>query len=174
MLSRFNHVQVFVTLWTVAHQAPLSKGFFQARTLEWVAMPSSRGSSRPKDRTLSLDVPCIAGPLFSRGSQKASVALEFLLQEPKHPQPVSLPLHPRRLLLLNFCLRLVSLQLFLPIRNPTTHIPKYALKPQPLSLSAWLPTEDSRPDSMSDTCSPRLCLLCFWSSSVFFNAIMLS
>ena len=39
------------TLWTVAHQAPLSMGFPQVRILEWVAMPSSRGSSRPTDQT---------------------------------------------------------------------------------------------------------------------------
>ena len=36
---------VFVTPWTVARQAPLSMGILQARTLEWVTMPSSRGSS---------------------------------------------------------------------------------------------------------------------------------
>ena len=35
-------VLLFVTLWTVAHQAPLSMGILQARILEWVAMPSSR------------------------------------------------------------------------------------------------------------------------------------
>ena len=45
MLNRFNHVQLFVTLWAVARQAPLSMGILQARTLEQVAMPSSRGSS---------------------------------------------------------------------------------------------------------------------------------
>ena len=28
-LSRFSHVQLFVTLWTVTHQAPLSMGFFR-------------------------------------------------------------------------------------------------------------------------------------------------
>ena len=33
------------TLWTVAHQVPLSMGILQARILEWVVMPSSRGSS---------------------------------------------------------------------------------------------------------------------------------
>ena len=33
--------------WTVAPQASLSMGILQARTLEWVAMPSSRGSSQP-------------------------------------------------------------------------------------------------------------------------------
>ena len=37
--------------WTVACQAPLSMGILQARTLEWVAMPSFRGSSQPRDQT---------------------------------------------------------------------------------------------------------------------------
>ena len=37
--------------WTVAHQAPLSMWILQARILEWVAMPSSRGSSQPRDPT---------------------------------------------------------------------------------------------------------------------------
>ena len=32
-----------VTPWTAACQAPLSMGILQARILEWVAMPSSRG-----------------------------------------------------------------------------------------------------------------------------------
>ena len=35
----------------IACQAPLSMGILQARTLEWVAMPSSRGSSWPRDST---------------------------------------------------------------------------------------------------------------------------
>ena len=38
-----SRVQLFVTTWTVAHQAPLSMGILQARILEWVAIPSSRG-----------------------------------------------------------------------------------------------------------------------------------
>ena len=37
--------------WTVALQAPLSVGILQARILKWVAMPSSRGSSQPRDQT---------------------------------------------------------------------------------------------------------------------------
>ena len=36
---------------TVAHKSPLSMGILQARILEWVIMPSSRGSSQPRDRT---------------------------------------------------------------------------------------------------------------------------
>ena len=50
-----------VTIWTVAHQAPLSMGILQARILEWVAMLSSRGSSQPRDRT---QVFHIAGRFF--------------------------------------------------------------------------------------------------------------
>ena len=42
LLSR---VQLSVTPWTVARQAPPSMGILQARILEWVAMSSSRGSS---------------------------------------------------------------------------------------------------------------------------------
>ena len=36
MLSRFSHVWLFVTLWTVTCQAPLSMRILQARILEWV------------------------------------------------------------------------------------------------------------------------------------------
>ena len=56
------HVQLFVTPWTVAYQAPPSMGFFQARELEWVAISFSRASSQPKDRTR---VSHIAGRLFT-------------------------------------------------------------------------------------------------------------
>ena len=40
-----SHVQLFVTPWTVACQAPPSMRLFQARILEWVTISFSRGSS---------------------------------------------------------------------------------------------------------------------------------
>ena len=46
-----SRVRLFATPWTVARQAPLSMGILQARILEWVAMPSFRGSSQPRDWT---------------------------------------------------------------------------------------------------------------------------
>ena len=46
-----SHVWLSVTPWTVTRQASLSMGSLQARTLEWVSMPSSRGSSQPRDQT---------------------------------------------------------------------------------------------------------------------------
>ena len=44
-----------VTLWTVAHQAPLSIGILQPRILECVAKPSSWGSSQPRSPALQAD-----------------------------------------------------------------------------------------------------------------------
>ena len=54
----------WVTLWIVAHQVPLSMDS-AARILEWVAMSSSRGSSRPRDWTHISCVSCIAGGSFT-------------------------------------------------------------------------------------------------------------
>ena len=42
----------------IARQAPLSMGILQARILEWVAMPSSRGSSQPGDQILASCTAC--------------------------------------------------------------------------------------------------------------------
>ena len=50
VLSR-SSVRLFVTPWTAASQAPLSMRILQARTLEWVAIPLSKGSSQPRDQT---------------------------------------------------------------------------------------------------------------------------
>ena len=36
-------------------------GILQARILEWVVMPSSRGSSQPRDQTLIFYASCIGG-----------------------------------------------------------------------------------------------------------------
>ena len=57
-----SRVWLFVTPWTVTRQASLSMGSLQARTLEWVSMPSSRGSSQPRDQT---QVSHIAGEFFT-------------------------------------------------------------------------------------------------------------
>ena len=54
----FSRVWLFVTAWTAARQVPLSLGILQARILEWIAMPSSRGSSQFRDQT---QVSCNAG-----------------------------------------------------------------------------------------------------------------
>ena len=54
-----------MTVWTVASQPLLSMGILQARILEWVAMPSSRGSSELRDGTRISCVSCIPAEFFT-------------------------------------------------------------------------------------------------------------
>ena len=54
-----NHVWLFATQCTMAHQAPLSVGFPQARIPEQVAISYWGGSSRPRYRTHVSWVSCI-------------------------------------------------------------------------------------------------------------------
>ena len=49
MLSHFSRVQLFVTLSTVAHQAPLSVGFSRQEYWSGLPWPSSRVISPPRD-----------------------------------------------------------------------------------------------------------------------------
>ena len=65
ILSRFNYLWLYATLWTVTCQVPLSMGIPQARILEWVAMPYSKGSSWPRDQTHVSYISCIADGFFT-------------------------------------------------------------------------------------------------------------
>ena len=67
-------VRLFVTPWTVAHQAPLSMGILQARTLEWVAMPSSRGSSDPGMEPASLVSPAFQADSLLLNHQESLIS----------------------------------------------------------------------------------------------------
>ena len=59
VLSCMHAKSLFATPWTVALQAPLSVGFSRLEYWRWVAIPSSRGSSQPRDRTCVSYVSCI-------------------------------------------------------------------------------------------------------------------
>ena len=60
----FSCVQLFATLQTVTHQAPLSTGILQARILEWVAISYSRDLSGPGIKPMSLMSFALAGRFF--------------------------------------------------------------------------------------------------------------
>ena len=62
VLCLVTQLWLFATPWTVACQSPLSMGILKGRILEWVAMPSSRGYSQPRDQT---QVSCITGGFFT-------------------------------------------------------------------------------------------------------------
>ena len=74
-------VQLFATPWTVAPQAPLSMGIFRARTLEWVAMPSSRESSQPR---VGIQVSHIAGRFFTVWATKERTVWHFMFFQSFH------------------------------------------------------------------------------------------
>ena len=57
-----SHVQLFATPWTVAPPDSSVHGILQAQKLEWVAIPFSRGSSRPRDQT---QVSCTVSRFFT-------------------------------------------------------------------------------------------------------------
>ena len=60
MLSRFIHVWLFVTLWTVCSPPGFSvHGILQARILEWVAISCCRVSSQPRDWSYVSYLSCI-------------------------------------------------------------------------------------------------------------------
>ena len=66
MLSHFSHVQPFTTAWTARLPGSSVHGILQTRILEWVARPSSSGSSQPRDWTLlSFMSPTLAGRFFT-------------------------------------------------------------------------------------------------------------
>ena len=59
--SHFSHIQLFVTLWTVAHQASLSKGF--SRQEYWSGLPSPSPGNLPNAgiKPVTLTSPALTG-----------------------------------------------------------------------------------------------------------------
>ena len=83
-------VQLFVTPWTRACQAPLSMGILQTRILEWVVMPSSRGSSQLRSPVLQADFLLSEPPGKPKNTGVGSQSLfqgNFLTQEIKPGSP---------------------------------------------------------------------------------------
>ena len=64
-LSSFSCVRLLVILWTLAHQATLSMGFSWQHDWKQDAIPFSRGSSWPRDRTRVSESPVFAGKFFT-------------------------------------------------------------------------------------------------------------
>ena len=63
LCCHFSCVQLFVTPWTVTHQAPVHE-IFQARILEWVALSFFRDLPDPGIESTSLMSHALAGGSF--------------------------------------------------------------------------------------------------------------
>ena len=66
-ISCFSHVCLFVTLWTVACQAPLSMGFSRQECWSRLPFPSSGDPPDPGMEPASLTSPALAGRFFTTG-----------------------------------------------------------------------------------------------------------
>ena len=60
----FSHVQLFVMLWTVAHQAPLSMGFSRQEYWSGLPCPPPGDLPNPGIKSESLKFPALTGRLF--------------------------------------------------------------------------------------------------------------
>ena len=76
------------TLWTIVCLPGSSvHGILQARLLEWVAMPSSRGSSRPRDQTPISSVSCTGRGFFTTCGTWEAPAKEYCIAIKKKRTP---------------------------------------------------------------------------------------
>ena len=65
MLSRFSRVQLCATLWTIAHQAPLSMGFSRQEYWSALPFPSPGDLPSPGSKPTSFTSPALAGRFFT-------------------------------------------------------------------------------------------------------------
>ena len=68
MLNQFSHVQLLVTLWTVACQAPLFIGLSRQEYWSGLLFPSPGDLPDPGIEPASLTSPALAGQFFTTGA----------------------------------------------------------------------------------------------------------
>ena len=76
LLSRFTCVQLFVTPWIIAHQAPLSMGFSRQEHWSGLPCPSPGDLPDPGIEPVSLMSSALAGMFFTTS---ATVGMKVLL-----------------------------------------------------------------------------------------------
>ena len=94
-LSHFIHVWIFATLWTVAHQVPLSMGF--SRQEYWSRLPCSPPGDFPYPgiKSMFLMSPALAGVSFTTSTTWELVQLlgHVQLCDPMDCSTTGLPVH---------------------------------------------------------------------------------
>ena len=80
LLSHFSHVQLFLILWTVAHQAPLSMGFSKQEYQSGLPCPPPRDLPNPGTEPMSLTSPALAGGFFTTSLPPGKPCKSTILQ----------------------------------------------------------------------------------------------
>ena len=78
MLSRFSYVWLFATLWTIAHQALLSMGFYRQEYWSRLVCPPPGDLTNPGILTASLTSPALAGRFFTIGTTWETSKLHYI------------------------------------------------------------------------------------------------
>ena len=81
MLSHFCCVPLFATLWTVAHQAPLSMGFSRQESWSKVTCPPPRDLPHPEIEPISLASPALEGGFFTTNATREAPKGSTLLHK---------------------------------------------------------------------------------------------
>ena len=82
VLCHFSHVRLFVTLWTVAPQAPLSKGFSRQEYWSGLPFPPSEDLPDPGMEPMSFMSPVLAGGYFTiRVTWEAHVFKDLIIKK---------------------------------------------------------------------------------------------
>ena len=82
VLSCFSHVQLFATLWTIAHQTPLSMGF--SRQEYWSRLPCPPLGYLPNlgIESVSLISPALAGEFCTTSANWEALYTEYIMRMP--------------------------------------------------------------------------------------------
>ena len=79
VLSRFSRVRLFVTPWTIACQAPLSKRFSRQEHWSGLLCPSPGDLPDPGIKPVSLTIPAFVGGFFIANATWVHLKMEYYL-----------------------------------------------------------------------------------------------
>ena len=91
MLSGFNHVLLFVTLWTIVPQAPLYMEFSRQEYWTELSFPSPGDLPDPGIEPVSLTTPALADGFFATVPPEKPLLVNHQWRRQWHPTPVLLP-----------------------------------------------------------------------------------
>ena len=94
LLSHFSRVQLFVTLWTVAHQASLSIGFSRQGHWNGLPFPPPEDLPNPGIEPVSLKSPALAGTCIGKVLYHGATHVQYssnhkMLKSKKKSSPVT-------------------------------------------------------------------------------------
>jgi len=86
LLRHFSHVQLFVTLWTVALQVPLSMGFSRQEYWSGLTFPSPEDLPDPRIKPMSLASPALTVRFFTTNATwEAILKTTTICKNSPHP-----------------------------------------------------------------------------------------